>query len=372
MPDNGLTGGDAMDLLIYVGTYTGGKSRGIYIYRWNTEDEYLRSVGTMEDITNPSFLEVSPDGRYLFSVSEVGDYQGRQSGAVHSYSIDQRSGGLTPIGRQPSLGAYPCYLCVDKTSRFVLAANYGNGSVSVFPILDGGRLGAPTDTVQHHGSGKDPVRQESAHAHCVCLDPANRYAFVADLGLDRVMIYRFESSTGKLAPNTRQPWVQVAAGSGPRHFVFHPDGAFAYLVNELNSTINVFSYDSEPGTLEQLQTISTLPDGYSGDNTGADIPVSPCGGFLYSSNRGRDEIVIFRIAEGRLSGIGYASTQGKTPRNFVIEPSGNFMLAANRDSDSIMMFRIGRSSGKLKPIRKMDGIPSPVCLKLTQHIGMDC
>jgi 6-phosphogluconolactonase len=244
-------------------------------------------------------------------------------------------------------------------------ANYAGGSVSVLPIGEDGRLGELTDLVQHHGSSANPQRQKSPHPHSANLDAANRYLFVPDLGLDKIMIYRIDSPRGKLKPND-EPWARVKAGAGPRHFAFHPKGRYAYVINELDSTVTAFAFDETRGTLKEIQTVPTLPDSFTGNSTCADVHVSPSGKFLYGSNRGHDSIVIFAIDEdtGQLTYVEHEPTQGKTPRNFAIDPTGTFLLAANQNSDTVVTFRIDPVTGRLSPTGHVASVPSPVCLKL--------
>lgn len=352
------------DLLLYVGTYTTGESDGIYIYRMSLASGELNLVGSVKS-DNPSFLAIDGRKRFLYAVNEVTEFAGKKSGAVSAFSINQKTGNLEFVNQQPSLGGAPCYVSIDRKDKFILVANYVGGNVSVLPLHRDGGLGRATDMQQHLGSGANPERQEQPHAHSIILDPANLFAFAADLGTDKIMTYRFDAKSGKLA-RTSPPWTQVKAGAGPRHFTFHPTGRFAFVINELNSTITVFAYRKALGALSELQTISALPQGYSGANSCADIHISPNGRFLYGSNRGHDSIVIFRIDEntGGLSYVEHVLTKGKTPRNFCIDPTGRFLLAANQKSDTIVTFRIDSASGKLRPTGQTTKVPSPVCLKM--------
>lgn len=237
--------------------------------------------------------------------------------------------------------------------------------MSVLPIGEDGRLGELTDAIQHQGSSVNPQRQEGPHPHSANPDAANRYLFVPDLGLDKIMIYRVDLTHGKLSPND-EPWARVKAGAGPRHFAFHPNGKYGYVINELDSTLTAFAYDDKRGRLTEVETVSTLPENYKGRNHCADVHVSPSGKFIYGSNRGHDSIVIFAINErtGRLTYVGHEPTQGKTPRNFAIDPTGTFLLVANQDSDTIVTFRIDRLTGKLSPTGNVISAPTPVCLKM--------
>jgi 6-phosphogluconolactonase len=356
---------DGKELLVYVGTYTAKGSEGIYVYRLDPSSGALTLASVAAGVENPSFLAVDPRGRCLYAVNEVGTFAGQAGGAVSAFSIAPRTGALTLLNQQPSHGAAPCYLSVDRTGQFVLVANYMGGNASVLPIEEGGRLGEATDVVQHRGSGVHPRRQEGPHAHSITLDPANRYAFVADLGLDKIMVYRFDLDHGKLRPHDR-PWVQVQAGAGPRHFAFHPSGRYAYLINELDSTLTAFAYDATRGMLQELQTLSALPAGYEGTSYCADVHVSPSGQFLYGSNRGHDSIVVLRIdrGTGQLTYAGHEPTGGKNPRNFAIDPSGTFLFAANQDSDTIVAFRIDQRTGQLTPTGQVTRVSMPVCVKM--------
>jgi len=354
----------AEKMLVYVGTYTRRGSKGIYIYVMDPETGSLKPAGKAVNLNNPSFLAISPQKGSLYAVNEVHSFMGRRSGAVSSFMIDGETGELTPLNSKPSGGTSPCYVTVDGTGRYVLTANYSSGSLCVLPVMDDGSLGEATDIIQHEGSSIDPKRQMGPHAHSVVVDPSNRYVYAADLGIDKIMIYKFDVERGKLKPND-QPWVRTQPGAGPRHFTFHPNERFAYVINELDSTIIAFSYDRESGRLKPVQTVSTLPDGYEGANYPADIHVDPSGMFLYGSNRGHDSIAIYRIdgETGRLSLIGHESTRGRSPRNFAIDPSGDFLLVANQDTDNIVGFRIDRETGMLEPTGEETKVPAPVCIK---------
>jgi 6-phosphogluconolactonase len=356
----------AGELLLYVGTYTTGKSEGIYLYRLNLSSGELKHVATTRGVVNPSFLALAPSRRYLYAVNEVQEFAGKRSGAVSAFAVDQKTGALRLLNQQPSLGADPCYVDVDAGGRFVLIANYTGGNVSVFPVQSDGSLGASTDMKQGRGSSVNRERQEGPHAHCIVLDPSNRFAYSCDLGTDKIMIFRFDARNGKLLPN-EQPWVQVKPGTGPRHLAFNPSGKYVFVLNELRSTVTAFGRDPEKGSLKELQTLSALPQDFTGSNTGADIHVSPNGRFLYGSNRGHDSIAIFAIdpRDGTLNSVGNEPTRGMTPRNFAIDPSGEFLLVANQKSDNIVVFRIDQRTGQLSSTRHIAEVPSPVCLKFT-------
>jgi 6-phosphogluconolactonase len=353
------------EMLVYVGTYTAGKSEGIYLFRLNLSSGELRHVGTTKGVVNPSFLTLDGRRRYLYAVNEVEEFAGKKSGAVSAFAVGQTTGGLRFLNQQPSMGGAPCYVSLDAGGRFLLVANYVGGNVTVLPVRVDGSLGEAADVKQFRGSGVNPGRQEGPHAHCILPDGAGRHVYSCDLGTDKVMIYRFDARGGKLIPN-EEPWVQVKPGAGPRHLTFHPGGRHAYVINELDSTVTAFAHDPGSGALRELQTVPALPADFKGANTGADIHTSPDGKFLYCSNRGHDSIAAFRVdaRTGRLSFVAHTPTRGKKPRNFAIDPTGAFLLVANQDSDTIVTFRRDPLTGRLEPAGHVAEVPSPVCLKL--------
>ncbi len=351
--------------LVFVGTYTGGKSEGIYVFRLDATTGEATSPRLAAEAVNPSFLAIHPNRKYLYAVSEIQQLNGRRTGAVAAFAVDAASGRLRPINKQPSGGAGPCHLVVDHSGGHVLVANYGGGSVAVLPIGEGGRLGEMSAFVQHQGRSVNPRRQTAPHAHSINVAPDNRFAFAADLGLDKVLVYRFDAAQGSLQP-ADPPFASVQPGAGPRHFAFHPSGKFAYVINELHSTVTAFEYEPHSGRLTAIQTISTLPSDFRGNNTTAEVQVHPSGRFVYGSNRGHDSIAIFRVdAEtGRLTAAGHASTRGKTPRNFGLDPQGRFLLAANQATDTVVVFRIDPHTGGLTPTGTVLEIATPVCIKM--------
>jgi 6-phosphogluconolactonase len=355
---------DKGELLLYVGTYTTGKSEGIYLYRLDLSSGELKHLATTTGVVNPSFLALAPSRRYLYAVNEVEDFEGKKSGALSSFAVDQRTGKLQALNQRSSLGGAPCYVTVDSGGRFVLVANYVGGNVAVFPVQSDGSLGQATDMKQDQGSSVNHDRQEGPHAHFIALDPTNRFVYSCDLGTDKIMIYRFDARNGKLLAG-EQPWVQVKPGAGPRHLAFYPDGRYVFVLNEMHATVTSFTRDPEKGSLKELQTVPTLPQDFAGPNTSADIHVSPDGHFLYCSNRGHDSIAIFAFdpRRGALTLIGHEPTRGMTPRNFAIDPTGAFLLAANQESNSIVVFRVDRATGRLNSAGKVVTVPSPVCLK---------
>ena len=346
----------ARELTLFVGTYTSGRSEGIYVYRMDQSTGALTQASFIKS-GNPSFVTLDPSKRFLFAVNETAN------GAVSAFRIDPVSHELTALNKQSSEGADPCHLMVDSHRRCVLVANYTGGNVAVLPIQRDGSLGAASDVEQHEGSGPR-AQQQSAHAHCIKLDRANRYAYAADLGTDKVMIYRFNRAATKLdaAP---QPFAALHSGAGPRHLTLHPNGRFLYVINELDSSITTFRSDPVRGTLTAFESVSTLPRDFTGTSYCADIHVSRSGRFLYGSNRGHNSIVVFAIdpRTGRLSLVEHVSTQGKWPRNFTIEPSGRFLLVANQHTDNVVSYHIDSQTGRLTPTGHVTEIPVPVCLQ---------
>ncbi len=354
---------------VYVGTYTedGSESKGIYGYRFDSATGQLTSIGLAAETINPSFLAIHPNHRLVYAVNEISNYKGEKSGAVSAFVIDGATGKLTLLNQVASLGGDPCYISVDKSGQYVLVANYGGGSVAVFPVLKDGRLGEAATFVQHSGHGTNPKRQEAPHAHSIDLSADNRFAIVDDLGLDEMFVYEFGGSASTTPDSLllHPKIVKADAGAGPRHFAFHPSGKFGYVIDEMASTVSVFGYDAASGALHPLQTISTLPKGFSGENTGAEIEVHASGKFLYASNRGNNSIAVFAIdaITGTLTPIEYVSTKGASPRNFQIAPGGSMLFAANEKSDNIVVFQINQQTGRLRPTGKVLDIAEPVCVK---------
>jgi 6-phosphogluconolactonase len=354
---------------VYVGTYTnsGGpeRSRGIYLMEFDTRSGELGTPRLVAESPDPSFLAIHPSREFLYAVNESGEILGRRDGGVSAFAIDQSRGTLTLLNQQLPAGSGPCHLVVDRQGQNVLVANYGSGSVGCLPIDRDGRLRPATTTIQHRGPVADPRRQGGPHAHSVNLDAANRYAVVADLGLDEVLIYAFDPSRGRLTPH-QPPFTKVAPRSGPRHFAFHPDGRFGYVINEISKTVTAFAYDSDNGILTEIQTIPTVPADSGARGSTAEVQVHPSGKFLYGSNRGHDSIAIFAIdpTTGKLTSLGFEPTRGKTPRNFAIDPTGAFLFAENQDSNSIVVFRIDPQAGTLKATGQTAKISRPVCIKM--------
>jgi 6-phosphogluconolactonase len=334
--------------LLYIGTYTTGTaSEGIYIHYLDTKTGTLTPYKVVGGVTDPSFLAIDRPSHLLFAVNETLEYNDMKSGSVSSFSIDQQTGELKFLNKQASMGGAPCHISISRNGSFVLVANYVGGNVSVLPIDKIGKLQSAVEVKQHEGVGPNKERQESAHAHWVDFDNRGRIVAACDLGADKIFLYRFDEHSGKLIPNTAQPFFQTKPGAGPRHLTFHPNGKFAFVINELNSSITALAYDQHLGKLDEIQ-------------------LSPNGNFLYGSNRGHDSIASYHVDEttGKLSLIEHVSTGGKAPRNFVIDPTGAILLAANQKSDSVVSFAVDRNTGSLHPTGNKYAVPSPVCLKL--------
>ncbi len=333
--------------IVFIGTYTeheGSQSKGIYVYRMNLDSGELTFEWEVKGVLNPSFLAVHPKGNYLYSVNEVRSFAGKEGGGVSAFSMDPTSGELNLVNAHSSRGMDPCYISVEQTGRYALVANYTSGNVAMLPIQGDGGLGSATDVDQHFGSSINPKRQDNPYAHCIRPDPTNRFAIATDLGADKLYIYRMDLEKGKLNQHAE---VNVQPGAGPRHMIFHPNGRYMYLINELNSTVILYYYDSEAGGLEEVQTISTLPKGFQGENLCADLRIS--GRYLYASNRKHDSIAWFVIDEntGRLTYESEIPSGGREPRGLTIDPSGRFALAAHERSDNIVIFKVEAETGRL-------------------------
>ena len=346
---------------LYVGTYTTSrKSDGIYLYSMDPITGALTRVNSFKSV-NPSFLTIDRSRRFLYAVNEVGEYAGKPGGGVSAFAIERGTGNLRLLNEQATQGADPCHLTLDRRGKTLLVANYTGGSITTLPVRSDGTLGMANDVKQHEGSSIKE-QQKGPHAHCIILDAAERYALAADLGIDKVMIYRFDPATGKLTPAT-QPSAELQQGAGPRHLTLHPTGKYLYVINELDSTMTAFKYSN--GTLALIETVSTLPSDFSGVSYCADVHVSPSGKFLYGSNRGHNSIVVFEIDQrtGKLKQLEHVSTEGKWPRNFTIDPTGRFLLVANQHTDNVVTFSIDQRTGRLTSTGHITEIPVPVCLK---------
>jgi 6-phosphogluconolactonase len=351
---------------VYFGTYTGKSSKGIYRSELDLATGKLSLPTLAAEVASPSFLAIAPNQKFLYAVGELNDVNGKKGGAVNAFAIDAATGDLKLLNQQSSVGPGPCHIVVDRTGKNALVANYGGGSAAVLPIQADGKLGEASSFVQHKGSSINPGNQAGPHAHSINVDAANRFVCVADLGIDKVMVYRLDPDKGTITAND-PPAGHVEPGSGPRHFAFHPNGKNAYVINEIKLTVTAFQYDADKGVLTPQQTITTLPEGVT-DRKGmstAEVQVHPSGKFLYGSNRGHNSIAIFSIdsATGKLTAAGHQGQGIKTPRNFGIDPTGNYLLVANQSGDSVIVFRINQSTGQLEPTGSTVEVGAPVCVK---------
>ena len=363
--------------LLFVGTYTQKESKGIYAYRFDAASSELTPLGVAAETTNPSFLTIDPSHRFLYAVNEVQKYKGADSGAVSAFAINRETGKLSLLNEVASRGADPCYIALDKTGKYLLVANYTGGNVAVFPIHADGRLGESSAVLQDVGTlGPVKERQEAPHSHWIEASAHNRFVYVSDLGLDRVLIYRFDATNGTLTKGEASAAksgssnasdffsATLAPGTGPRHAAFSGNGNFMYVLGELDSSVTVFANNARE-TFRSVQRISALPAGFSGHNDAAEIAIHPNGKYLYTSNRGHDSIALFSIDShtGTLTLVDHFPTQGKAPRNFEIDPTGKFLFVANQETNNIVVFRIDPNSGRLTSTGQTLQVPSPVCLK---------
>lgn len=352
------------DTLVYVGTYTGSKSQGIYVFRLKADakEPSLEPLGLAAEAVQPSFLTADASRNLLFALNESGSWNGQPTGSVASYTIDRATGKLRKISETASAGAAPCHLLLDRTGRNLLVANYSTGNVALIRVGADGHLSAVQAVQQHRGESINPSRQKGPHAHAVTLDPAERFLFVCDLGIDKVMIYRFDAERGALSAND-PAFASLKPGAGPRHMTFRPDGRFAYVVNELDSTVSVFTHDAAHGNLREIQTVTTLPAEFTGRSTTAEILIHPNGRLLYASNRGHDSLARFTIdpSSGRLTATGHHPTGGRTPRHFGLDPTGTVLAMSNQESDTIVLARIDPATGALTSSPRIASAPSPVC-----------
>lgn len=359
--------------LLYIGTYTDEKrAEGIYLVRFDTRTGALRQVGAVNAGANPSFLAIHPNGRFLYAVNEVEERGGKKTGGVSAFAIDGAAGGLTKLGEQASEGSAPCYVSVDRRGKSVLVANYSGGSVAMLPIQGDGALGAATMIDRHQGKipGPNAERQEAPHAHCIVTDPSNRFALSADLGLDRVFVYRLGDDAATWAV-TDSAEARLRPGSGPRHIAFHPTMPLVYVANELDSTVTTVRFDRGNGGLSPIDTRSTLPVGWHGTSYAADIHVAPLGNVIYVSNRGHNSIAVFSVAgNGALALEQTIPTEGDWPRNFSLDPTGRWLLVGNQNSGSVVVLARDPKSGRLSATGQRIELPSPVCIRFRAHVGV--
>ncbi len=350
---------------VFVGTSTSGDSKGIYRFRFDDATGSVEDFALAAEAANPTFLAIHPNGQRLYAVNAIGEFRGERTGAISAFALDARTGALTLLNQQPSGGAGPCHVVVDRTGKNVLVANYMGGSVACLPLDAEGQLRPASSVFQHVGSSINPERQEGPHAHSINLDSNNRFALAVDLGVDKVLVYHFDPEKGVLSPNEPSS-APLKPGAGPRHLAFHPNGKYAYVINELDSTVTAFAYDAEHGTLQEIQTITTLPGGFTEENYPSEILVHPNGRILYGSNRGHDTLAIYGIdpASGRLTARGHYPSGGKWPRNFKFDPSGRWMVIGNQNSDNFHVCRVDAETGNLTPTGPVQQAPAPICFKM--------
>ncbi|MEJ7767419.1 MAG: lactonase family protein [Chitinophagaceae bacterium] len=349
---------------LFIGTYTNAGSKGIYTYTFDASTGKAEWVSTTEGIVNPSYLAIAPNRKTLFAVTETAR---ENAGSVSAFSFDQVNGKLTFLNKQPSGGDNPCYVTVSKNNKWVFIANYSGGSLSAFPVNADGSIQPYSQSIQHTGTGFDKKRQEKPHVHSTVISPSQDYLFTPDLGMDKVFIYKINQSSQKPLVPAKQPFVMSKPGSGPRHFAFHPNNRYAYLIEEMSGSVVAYKYKN--GTLTSIQSIATHPADFKGVIGSADIHISNDGKFLYASNRGDENTVtVFSIntETGKLTLAGIQPTMGKTPRNFIIDPSGKYLLVANQQSNNIVIFKRDLRSGLLKETGEEIKVPTPVCLQMME------
>ncbi|QHW34009.1 lactonase family protein [Paenibacillus rhizovicinus] len=355
--------------IAFIGSYADADGPGVYACAYDEHTGVLTQIGQTNGLQNPTFLVPDGENRMLYTIMESKDAEGRKYGAAAAYRFDPANGSLLRLNEEMTLPATTCHISLDRTRKFAMTASYHGGMVSLSPILSDGRIGPTADIHRHEGSSVHPA-QTQARAHSVIADRAGRYAVVSDLGLDKLFVYELELEPQQPRMTLRSE-TSIAPGSGPRHFVFHPELPYGYGINELNSTVTVYAYDAEAGQLEVLQTISTLPESFEGENGCADIHLSPDGKFLYGSNRGHDSLVVYRVdpASGRIETVEYAPTLGGHPRNFALSPDGRFALVANRDGNNIVTFSRDAETGKLQPTGSELRVSKPVCIRFAEIDG---
>lgn len=357
----------AQDNIVFFGTHSVGPQKGISVAHFNSENGVLTKPELIAEAPAPAYFIIHPNGKYLYVCNSNDFAKGYTGQTITAYRIDPKKGNITLLNQQSSGGADPSYLCMDASEKFVLVANYKGGSVAVIAIKRNGSLGRMTSNIKHTGRSVDTLRQTQPYAHSIKLDPANRFALVADLGLDKLFVYRFNSKKGTLEPND-PPFVKVSPGSGPRHLAFHPNGKFVYLINEMASTIITYAWDSAAGKLTELQISSTLPPDFKGKNACAEIEVYPNGRFLYASNRGHESLAVFAIDDitGKISLLEHIPTQGKTPRNFSFDPTSKWLIVTNHGSDNAMVFKVDDKNGHLTPTGEPVPVVYPFCIRFLQ------
>jgi len=353
----------AAEPLVFVSAFAAGDDGAIHAFQFDSHSGALKPLHRTTDLQNPFFLAVSPDKQFLYAI-DAEKFGGKEDEFVAAYAIAGRTGQLRRLNRQSTRGTSSCYLAVDATGQAVVVANYSTGSVAALPVRKDGSLGEAASFVQHSGSSVDPARQQGPHAHCIVTSPDSRFALAADLGLDKVLIYRIDAATARLSPNEVQTFATLPPGSGPRHLTFHPNGRRVYVINELKSTVTHFDFEIDSATLKERQTISTLPADFDGTSYCADLKITPDGRFLYGTNRGHDSIAGYRIGEdGRTELVSIEPSLGKGPQNLLITPDGRWLLCANMPGNNVVVFQIDSNTGRLSAVGEPVSMPMPSCIR---------
>ncbi|MEZ5384019.1 MAG: lactonase family protein [Prosthecobacter sp.] len=353
----------AAEPLVFISAFASGDKAGVHAFSFDSEKGSLKPLHRTTEIQNPFFLVVSPDKRFLYAI-DAEKFGGDEDEKVAGFALEGRTGRLQKLNEQSARGTASCYLDVDATGKSVLVANYSTGSVASLPVKADGSLGEAVSFIQHSGSSVNPERQKGPNAHSIVISPDNRFALAADLGIDKIMIYKLDAAKAALTPNNAQPFAKMQLGSGPRHLTFHPDGKRVYVINELVNTVTFFDWNASGGTLTEKQTISTLPADFTGKSYTADLKITPDGKHLYGTNRGHDSIAAYRIADdGKLSLIGIEPSLGKGPQNLLITPDGRWLLCANMPGNSVVVFQIDATTGKITPHGDPVEMPMPSCIR---------
>lgn len=352
------------NILAFVGSYAGASDPGLYACTFDPDTGALEITDQVSGLQNPTFLALDSLKRRLYALDDITDASGGRKGGAAAFAIDAIEGALRLLGREQTAEGPFCHIELDHTKSTLFMASYHGGSIGVAPVLEDGRIGPQSQSLKHTGSSVHPA-QNQARVHSINMDRSNRYAAVCDLGADLIVVYRYDAEGKRLV---RHSEVRTAPGAGPRHFVFHPALPYGYVISELNSTITAYRYDGENGVLTEIETVSTLPEAYAGDNATADIHMSPDGRFLYGSNRGHDSIAVYAVdgESGKLTLVEHVPTGGGHPRNFGLSPDGRFLLTANRDGNNIVTFARDAATGRLKPSGPVLEVPKPVCIKFME------
>ncbi len=346
----------ATDVFVYFGSHGKGPNVGFSLAHFNTETGKLTTPVFLEEAVAPAYFILSADQKYLYTCNSA------PGSDVSAYAIDPATAKLTFLNKKPSRGGDPSYVSLDATEHFLMVANYDGRSIAVYQILEDGSIGECTAFVEHTGTSVNPIRQTQPRPHCICVDPSNQFVLVPDLGVDKLYVYRLNQETGALVPND-PAFASVLPGSGPRHVIFDQSGKYAYLINEIGSTIIRYGWDSTSGTLTPFETVSTLPKDFDGTSTCAEILMHPGGKFVYATNRGHNSVAVFLVDEqnGSLTLVQHISTQGKTPRNCEFDPTGKWLLVTNQDSSNAVVFRINAETGLLTQFGNPVPVPAPFC-----------